>query len=49
MHLSTPQFQRLKQAATVDLSRLFVDAMPLAQALPTRLNRFVARFELSQR
>jgi DNA (cytosine-5)-methyltransferase 1 len=49
MHESTPQFQRLKQAATGDLSRLLVDATPLAQALPVRLDRSVARFELRQR
>lgn len=46
VHESTPQFQRLKQAAEGDLSRLLVDATPLAQALPVRLDRSVASFEL---
>jgi DNA (cytosine-5)-methyltransferase 1 len=34
VHQSTAQFQRLKQATAGDLSRLLVDATPLAQAFP---------------
>lgn len=46
VHQSTPQFQRLKQAATGDLSGLLIDATPLAQALPVQLVNAVSSFEL---
>lgn len=46
VHQSTEQFQRLKQAATGDLSGLLVDATPLAQALPVQLAHAVTSFEL---
>jgi DNA (cytosine-5)-methyltransferase 1 len=46
VHQSTPQFERLEQAAAGDLSRLLVNATSLAQALPVRLDRSVASFEL---
>lgn len=46
VHNSTAQFQRLKQAATGDLSGLLVNATPLAQALPVHLAHAVTSFEL---
>lgn len=46
VHQSTPEFQRLKQATTGDLSRLLVEATPLAQALPVHLAHGVTSFEL---
>ncbi len=48
VHQSTPQFQRLKQATTGDLTGLLVDATPLAQALPVQLAHAVSSFELGK-
>ncbi|CAM8635947.1 Dcm Site-specific DNA methylase [Comamonadaceae bacterium] len=46
LHQSTPQFQRLKQGTTGDLSRLLVDETQLAEALPVQLAHAVTSFEL---
>lgn len=48
VHQCTAQFQRLQQAAKCDLSRLLVDATPIAQALPVQLDHAVTSFELGR-